>query len=421
MAGLSSTGFSIKRLPDIKSELEGDLSNALGQMNFSPETVTGQLVGIESDARATIWEMIDHVYHSQYPNSANGINLDRCASINGVTRLGALTTTVTARVSGIPGTLIPEGSLAKNPVSNTFFNALNRLMLNTSDCVGLRFSVNAVEANSLYQINIGQLTLQTVSGTEPTANEILTALLSEITADYRASLADNLASIEYDQPTQVSVSENLTITQVTCLLDFASVETGEIVLPANAMNTIETPIVGWESVINPTAGQTGREIETDEQLRLRRAKSVMKNATNTLLAIQANLLQMDGVTHATVRQNNTPYVDEDGMPPQHVWAIVQGGLSSDIAQLLFSHVAAGVGYFGDQEEIIVSDITTQEYIIRYSRPVIIPVYVRVVLHAPAGTALAGYLRDIRQKLVAFGDNFFNIGTQVRYSRFYFPV
>ena len=75
--GLTATGLEIKRLADIKPEIEDILRQRLGNsINLFPEAVFGQIVGTFSERESEIWEKVEDVYHSQYPDDAEGASLD---------------------------------------------------------------------------------------------------------------------------------------------------------------------------------------------------------------------------------------------------------------------------------------------------------------------------------------------------------
>lgn len=113
--GLTVLGLQIKRQSDIIAEIQSSLRSALGQnINLLPASVFGQLVGIFSEREALIWELVEDVYLSQYPNSAEGASLDNILALSGLKRLPATPSRVPAPnqvLLGAPGTFIPAGSV----------------------------------------------------------------------------------------------------------------------------------------------------------------------------------------------------------------------------------------------------------------------------------------------------------------------
>ena len=113
MAGVTPTGFERLRLADIKTEIEDVLKTTFGSdINLSPESVFGQIVGIFSEREDLVWQAMEDVYNSQYPDTAFGASLDNVCALTGITRLAAKNAIAVITITGTPGTVIPSGSLA---------------------------------------------------------------------------------------------------------------------------------------------------------------------------------------------------------------------------------------------------------------------------------------------------------------------
>jgi uncharacterized phage protein gp47/JayE len=108
--GITDSGFSAKRLADIKDEIESSLKSDLGAgINLTEQSPLGQIVGIMAERLALLWELMEEVYNSPYPETSAGTSLDNSCSIVGVTRLPATYSTVMLRVYGANGTAVPLG------------------------------------------------------------------------------------------------------------------------------------------------------------------------------------------------------------------------------------------------------------------------------------------------------------------------
>ena len=154
--GLTPQGFNAERLDDIVTELNDAFVAEFGTINTSPQSVFGQIIGVMAKVYADLWENLNLVYASQYPNSAFGVSLDNVVALNGITRNAAKQTSVIASVSGNEGTFIPPGALATIPGSNDLFSA----------AIGGIITINAVDrANVIvgtvttqaYRVNINNL------------------------------------------------------------------------------------------------------------------------------------------------------------------------------------------------------------------------------------------------------------------------
>jgi uncharacterized phage protein gp47/JayE len=108
--GLTDAGFVLKRLADIKAELEATFQSAFGSgINLDARTPEGQIIGIQAERESLIWELAQSIYNIFNPDAAQGASLDGLAAITAVSRLAATYSTVTAIVHGSDGTVIPAG------------------------------------------------------------------------------------------------------------------------------------------------------------------------------------------------------------------------------------------------------------------------------------------------------------------------
>lgn len=127
MPGITSSGFEIKDLDTILTEIEAEEKNLLGQsLNVRPTSVPGVFNGVFSAKIAELWEVAEEVYAAWNPDTATGVALDLLCQLTGVIRLAATNSTVTLSLSGTPGTVIAAGRRVKNASTNTYWtNALS--------------------------------------------------------------------------------------------------------------------------------------------------------------------------------------------------------------------------------------------------------------------------------------------------------
>lgn len=152
--GVTPQGFKAKRLIDVKNELEDAFIAEFGDINLDPQSVTGQLIGIYSKVLADIWENLQDVYLSQYPNSATGVSLDNVVQLNGITRLPAQRTFVIGAATGIPGTLIPIGSLARLTGTQNIFESTESVIISNGNSIQNIVSVNSTPQAQEYVVLI---------------------------------------------------------------------------------------------------------------------------------------------------------------------------------------------------------------------------------------------------------------------------
>lgn len=121
---------------------------------------------------------------------------------------------------------------------------------------------------------------------------------------------------------------------------------GAISAPSGTINTIVNPTAGWDTVTNPLDAVPGVEEENDVDLRRRFAISKLAPASAPSEAVEANLLDVAGVTRARVRINNTLDPDGDGIPGKSLAAVVSGGENEDIAKTLLQRTGITAEFFG---------------------------------------------------------------------------
>jgi uncharacterized phage protein gp47/JayE len=83
-----------------------------------------------------------------------------------------------------------------------------------------------------------------------------------------------IMSVDYLSLFTCFATEEIAINSCTTNVDLIAKEAGAIAIPEKSVTIIQTPIAGWISVSNRTAGLTGRDLETDIELRARRIKSI---------------------------------------------------------------------------------------------------------------------------------------------------
>lgn len=423
MSGLTPEGFVPKRTPELKVELEQLLLERFGSVNLNPQSVFGQIVGLTIEQQADFWARLEEVYWSQYPSSATGINLDRVASINGLTRLSARATTALAVLFGDEFTVIPAGRLVSSNLTGQQYELTSSVTLDADTSVGARVVIAALNDSEDYTININGEDFTYNSGVDPTEASILSnlALLMPVGVTAVLTEADEGAHLDlaYDTPQPIVVTANMSISKVANYGDFVATATGPISLPAGALTNIVMPVAGWDSVVNRFPGSDGRDIETDTEFRLRRAESLRLAGQNTVESITSRLRQLPGVLALRMAVNNTDAIDAEGIPAHSIRAIVDGGTDEAIAEVLFNYVAAGIGYFGAEEVSVLSEVTGTTFPVKFDRPVNVPYWVTVVIQGSPSTP-TNVIQDVRDAMMAYADSL-QIGEPVLYTRLFGPI
>lgn len=178
---------------------------------------------------------------------------------------------------------------------------------------------------------------------------------------------------------------------------------GEITAQAGQITQIMTPTRGWQTVTNAAAATVGAATETDAALRLRQAYSVALPSSTILEGTLGAVLSVDGVSKATIYENDTSSTDANGIPAHSISVVAQGGSATDIAQAIWLKKTPGCGTYGTTSEVITDSngITTT---INFYRPTVTAVAVTVTITPEAGylaatgeaikAAVAQYINDL---------------------------
>lgn len=156
-----------------------------------------------------------------------------------------------------------------------------------------------------------------------------------------------------------------------------AVEAGPLTAEIGSLTQIDTPVFGFASVTNAAAANVGSYEETDATLRARRYLASQASSAGHVYSIWKEVADIDTVVRTYVHQNNTAAIDSEGVPPTHIWAIVDGGVDADIAEVLYNHVPASIGFHGTTTVAHKDPETGVVYDIKFERPTDIPIYVDV--------------------------------------------
>ena len=109
--GVTPAGFVRKPADQIKADLEADLRAQFGEgLTLTPESVLGQVVGLSTGWFSELWQLLEGVYSSRYPDSASGTSLVNVCSITGTVPLPPTRSTVSVNATGVAGAVVPVGT-----------------------------------------------------------------------------------------------------------------------------------------------------------------------------------------------------------------------------------------------------------------------------------------------------------------------
>ena len=104
MAGLTATGYEALSLNDVLNELRDAARAEFGDdINLTSGSVMGTVLGIIAESLSVVWEQSQLLYDAFDKDNATGQQLDNLAQLIGLTRRGAIASTVTLQCASSTG------------------------------------------------------------------------------------------------------------------------------------------------------------------------------------------------------------------------------------------------------------------------------------------------------------------------------
>lgn len=371
MTSLTDLGFTRDRLNEIKTKQDTLVTDALGSVNTNADSVIGQLNGIWAEGIDNVNEVLEDTYNAMYPSTAEGTSLDGAVSFVGLTRIPATETVVTGAAYGVEGTVILANSLAHADVQ---YKSTSDVTISRANALDVTIEVVTLANSTAYNIFAGGLSFTYTSDSSATKLEIATGIVALVNAS--SILVGELIgetfriySADLETPFAITVDIKLNITLRASPVVFVALEKGAIECPAGALVSIDSPVTGWDSLVNLKAGAPGRNTETDAELRLRHAKSVRATGSATVEAIRARMLQdVPEVTSIRIYENRTNITSVDGIPPHAFESVVVGGTDSDVLNQLWLTKPAGIETHGNESGLVI-DSNGDAQTVKFSRSV----------------------------------------------------
>jgi len=423
--GVLPSGFSRMRLPEIRQQIIDTLQNTTGlTFETRPDSITGQFINTFAEREATLWELAEAVYHAMYPISATGINLDHSVSFAGVRRLFAQNSTVWCACYGTEGTIIPAGSVVRSNNTQVNFLLNDNVTISRQSAIDVTVTIPLATVGQEYWIRINQSIYRYVAiagdSTLTIANNLFTQLLA---SGFETSINANeiriygIESISF----ALQISTNITLAVISSIGRFTAETYGPSDVTENTINQIVSTMTGWDAVNNYVPGNIGRNLETDDELRLRYDQGVYVLGAATLESIRANLQQnVTGILTIQVYENMDDVIDAEGRPPHSIEVIAYGGDPQAIANQIYLVKAAGIDTFGDVTTIV-KDSVGYPHEINFNRPTPVYIWVDVTVTLYNEEQFPdGGVPQIQLIVTNTGNNF-GIGKDVIVQRFFGPI
>jgi uncharacterized phage protein gp47/JayE len=394
VAGLTSEGFSTKTLSDLKAEIEASLRTKIrNNLNLKASSRFGILTGIVAERFAELWELALAVYQARTPDGASGAALDDVCAITGTVRDPGSKSHGPIILVGDAGTPIPEGSVVSADGSGQRFATDEDSTLNAvADWPNTVFGVT-LDVGQIYTNNDGgtqRVYLVTTAGVVVGISERPSGTDTSIPVGAGTCVVRYLGDGD-------AVGLNLAFEYP----EVAAEEIGPITADAFTLNTIETPISGWNAVTNLLDLELGSNLEDDATLRLRREAELRKPGNSSVPSIRARVRDVKNVVSCSVFEN-TSNATVGGLPPHSIEVVVRGGTDEAIAAAIFKAKAGGIDTYGTSTAAVRDDEGT-DHDINFSRIVETLFYVSAtVTKDPANFPVDGETK-LKEAIVAWGD------------------
>lgn len=164
-------------------------------------------------------------------------------------------------------------------------------------------------------------------------------------------------------------------------VDFRALVVGPVACPVGGLDTVGY-VLGWETVTNPTSAAIGTNQQSDASLMSLRKATLARQGMSTPEAQISALSAIDGVFSVSYRENftgATATIDGISLVANSVWACVNGGADIDVATALLANKTDGANWNGAHTLSVVEPISGQSYLVKWDRPTLIPIQVRVTI------------------------------------------
>lgn len=380
---MTSTGLATLRYADILNNVKQNLyANLSPKIDLSEDSAIGLILSTVCLEIAGVYEVASEVYDSGVITKAEGTSLDELTLLNGIYRYLAKSTTGFVEVSGDVGRLLASDSRLRSTAGD-IFNPRQDYTITPIQCISATMFVNSVKPGEEYVLIIDNVIFRYTATNMDNEYTILTAL-----ADLVNGGLEMIASVDVEsdpnrptltvqrdpgsiekrtQVALVTATSYITFTKATALI-LADAETpGAIIADAGVINDMETVVAGIDSVYNRWDMTTGRDEETDTELRQRYLDNLVVTGIATLDSISQAVKRVPGVQTAFIEENDTESTSASGIPAKSFKVTVVGGDVNSVAQAIWDTKPVGIRSFGSTKGVA-TDTSGQPHDVYFFRP-----------------------------------------------------
>lgn len=425
-------GASYSKLQEIAKTKFASLLSEGETLSTDESSILGRILGIVADIDSSQEELIFQTYSSFDPEQAEGVYLEKLVYLfAGLKRKQPTPAIAGLMLRGSLGVTVPEGSSVSNTKTSDVFSTDSSVTFSQTNVNGVVLSVGAVtsgntisltytEIDSLNQyppitIVVGELdtTLsisRTLVQTINTTSSVISAFLDQ----------DNLIHVKFinfNTTGNFSTTGNLSVVQAYQPVTATSRTFSAVAQAVNDLNVIQTPVLGWFEVYNPYDSIASTELESDTDLRYRYKFSKSFIQTGNREAMYAALYSLSGVRYVNV-QENIQDIPFEGRSAHGIVVTVLGGDEQEIAQTIDKYRA--FAYTDGSIEVGLVDINGSPYSVRFNRPEIVPIKVKLSLTTDTNVFPTDGMLRIQNALIDYISKL-NVGEDVIWSKLFTPI
>jgi uncharacterized phage protein gp47/JayE len=353
--GVSEAGFIKKPYKKIKTDIHEKARTIFGEgVDLSVYSPIGLFVKMLSWNTNILWQELEHVYYSNWLETAEGVSLDRIVSLGGLQREPAKHAIIhDVKFSGKEDTEIEEGFEVQTKEEVKFRT------MSSGTISGIKLSCNLVAGDKKITVTEGSLS---------ELSEKMLVYGDGIPDETRIDSIDEEGNeIMLTKPADTG-GNNVKLTfDPKAFIHCRAVEAGPGgAVVANSVTDIGTPLEGLDEVINENPSIGAMDIETDSALRKRYKTEGVENTGSSVDAIRSALLKVEDIVSVVVQENITLY-EVNGMLPKSVECMVQGGRDEDVALAIFETKSAGIATCGNRPPVEIN-YYDKRYEIYFTRP-----------------------------------------------------
>lgn len=425
-------GTSYSKLQEIAKTRFSSLLEEGETLSTDESSILGRILGIIADIDSSQEELMFQMYSSFDPEQAEGIYLEKLVYLfAGLKRKQPTPAIAGLMLRGDLGVTVPEGSNVSNTKTGDVFATDNPVTFTQTNANGVVLEVGSISLGSVVSISYAQSDslnqyppILVVAGEMDTSTTVARSLVQTINATSSVISAtldqDNNVHVKFTNFNIIgnfSAEGELSVIQSYMPITATSRTFSAVAQATNDLNVIQSPVLGWYEVYNPFDSIASTELESDSELRNRYKFSKNFMQTGNREAMYTALYSLSGVRFVNI-QENIQDIPFEGRSAHGIVVTVLGGDDQEIAQTIDKYRA--FAYTDGTIEVGLFDINGIPYSVRFSRPEIVPIQIKLSLTTDTSVFPTDGMLRIQNALIDYISNL-NVGEDVVWSKLFTPI